>query len=67
MAGAWFDILRRTLGWKSSRQPPAIDFQVSPSVVFESRNRQTMLESIDRGTSHESRERPTMFDAARTR
>ena len=67
MAPGWVDYWRRGLGWLSSRQPLAIDFQVSPSVVFESRNRQTMLESIERGTSLESRTRPTMFDAARVR
>jgi hypothetical protein len=67
MAAGWFDNFRRVLGWLSNRVAEPIDLTISKAVLFECRGRGTAMESVDKPTIHETRLRPTTYDAARVR
>jgi hypothetical protein len=67
MAAGWIDNFRRVLGWLSNRVAEPIDSTISGAVLFECRARGTAMENVDRSTRHETRLRPTTYDAARVR
>ncbi len=64
MAAGFVDYLRMCLGWRSA-VVELFDYVVSPAVIFESRERWMICETVARSTTHDGRERLTVFDAER--